>query len=107
MQHKNLTQKRWSNFTLFEQLGNIGIEVTRAINAKTKEDKKLAGYRALELLDLTLLDNKFKTKNGRYEITRAREVVCDYLFCNNEYKSTKDSLEKYFMDFAIAARLNK
>ena len=67
----------------------------------------MASYRALELLDLTLPEGNFKTKNGRREIARAREVVCDFLLGNNDHKSDAASLENYFMNFALAARLKK
>lgn len=107
MQHKNLADGRWQELTLEQQLGNVGSEVGRAIHAKTSEDKEMASYRALELLDLTISGNNFKTKNGRREITRAREVVCDYLLGDNIFQSSGDSLERYFMNFAMAARLNK
>lgn len=107
VQHRNLAEGRWATLTLSEQLGNVGSEIGRAINSKNIEDKKMASYRALELIDLTLAEGSFKTKRGKMEITRAREVVCDFLLGDNEYKSNARSLEKYFMSFALAARHNK
>lgn len=38
------------------------------------------------------------------EIARAREVVIDCLAESNEYGSTGASLQKYFDQFALAAR---
>jgi hypothetical protein len=38
------------------------------------------------------------------EIARAREVVVDSLAGSNEYGSTAASLQKYFDQFALAAR---
>lgn len=38
------------------------------------------------------------------EIARAREVVCDFLVGDNEYGSTAESLDAYFLPFAMAAR---
>ena len=38
------------------------------------------------------------------EIARAREVVADFFAGSNEYRSTAESLQKYFDAFAIAAR---
>lgn len=104
-QHHSLTDKKWQSFSLFEQLGNIGSEVGRAISAKTAEDKKLAGHRALELFDLTLSDKRWYGRGN--ELARGREVVCDYLFGDNIYHSEPASLENYFMQFALAARLSK
>jgi len=107
MQHKKLSDGGWARLSLLQQLGNVGSEVGRAVNAKTPEDKRLASYRALELLDLTIAGNSFKTKNGLREIARAREVLCDFLLGDNIYHSDGDSLERYFMNFAVAAQLNK
>lgn len=104
-QHNSLVDGRWQTFTLAEQLGNIGSEVGRAIKAKNVEDKQAAGYRALELFDLTLADKRWYGRGS--EIARAREVICDYIFGDNEYNSQGQDLEKYFMQFALAARLNR
>jgi hypothetical protein len=38
------------------------------------------------------------------EIARAREVVCDFLVGDNAYGSTAESLDRYFLPFATAAR---
>lgn len=107
MQHRLLEKSGWNKLTLKEQLGNIGSEIGRAINAKNDYDKKMATYRALELFDLTLSSKSIKAGSTRREVARAREVTCDFLLCNNVYQSTSKSLESYFMNFAIAARLNK
>lgn len=102
--HASLSSGRWKTLSLFEQLGNIGSEVGRALNAKSEAEKQTAAIRALELCDLTLADARWYGRGG--EIARAREVVCDYLFGDNEYGSTGESLEQYFMQFALAARLS-
>jgi len=38
------------------------------------------------------------------EITRAREVLLDFVFGENQYMSTDESLKQYYIPFAIAAR---
>jgi hypothetical protein len=38
------------------------------------------------------------------EIARAREVVVDFFAGSNEYGSTAASLQRYFDQFALAAR---
>lgn len=58
---------------------------------------------------LSLMEQLGNIADGRWqnrlkEIVRAREVTCDFLVGNNEYQSTGESLEKYFMTFALAAR---
>ncbi len=106
--HQHLTAEHWHSLSLFEQLGNIGSEVGRALQAKHSEDAaRMNGAidRALELFDLTIADLKNKTRLK--ELCRAREVFCDFFFGNNEYKSTDRMMEKYFMDFAIAARMHR
>ncbi len=104
--HLGLTGARWQTLALAEQLGNIGSEVGRAINARAggKPDR-LAGAldRALDLFDLTLADDRW-AGHRRREIARAREVVCDFLAGNNEYGSTAESLDRWFLYFALVAR---
>jgi hypothetical protein len=56
-------------------------------------------------LDLTAVDPRH---NGRRrEILRAREVVCDFLVGDNQYGSTPESLDRYFLQFATAARAKR
>ena len=83
-----------------------GSDVGRAIRAKAHhDDLRLQGAleRALELLDLTLADDRWRGPRRR-EIARAREVVCDFLVGDNDYASTGESLDAYFFAFAMAAR---
>jgi len=91
--------------TLYEQLGNIGSEVGRAVHARDEVQKQSAGYRALELFDLTLADKRWYHRGS--EISRAREVVGDFLFGGNIYQSTGSGLENYFMLFALVARRDR
>ncbi len=103
--HPDLAAGRWRELTLMEQLGNIGSEVARASRAKAdgNEGRFTAALdRALELFDLTLDDDRWATR--RREIARAREVVCDFQLGANEYGSTAESLDAYFLAFAVAAR---
>ena len=106
--HKELAAGRWFELSLMEQLGNIGSEVERAINWSRKgngEYSRLAFYRALELIDLTLRDPKHR---GRLrEIARVREALADYFAFSNEYHTTEAQWRKYFHSFAFAARLGR
>ena len=103
--HKDLSEGRWYQMSLMEQLGNIGSEVGRARIYRDKEDEERfqkAVDRALELFDLTLNDSRW---HGRLvEIGRARDVFCDAVLGGREYKSNLSDLERYFMYFAFAAR---
>lgn len=103
--HQELTQGRWNKFNLFEQMANIGSEVFRAISWQKRDQKlsKAAFERSLELLDLTMADNK--NKNRLKEICRVREVWVDYFFGENIYRSTDDNWQNYFYAFNYAARI--
>ncbi len=103
---KNLAAGRWQKFSLAEQLGNIGSEVSRAARWKDKDEKLFWGAveRALELFDLTLDDPRWKGR--RWEIARAREVFCDAVYGGKLYKSSLQELTRYFDIFAFAARKN-
>ena len=57
--HKTLTPSHWFQFSLFEQLANVGCDIERTIywkNSGNLEYSKQAFERALELLDLTVAD---------------------------------------------------
>lgn len=110
--HKNLAETgRWHGFSIFEQMGQVGSEVDRALHWKNKGDEvgaKRALERALELLDFTIADPRWRAVKGRLkELTRAREVLCDFFYGENEYGSSGQFLKDYFLYFAIAARKDK
>jgi hypothetical protein len=60
----------------------------------------------VELFDLTLEDPRWKKQKRLFEISRARELFCRAVEGDNEYETTLDDLDKYFLQFAIAARQN-
>lgn len=100
-------EKRWSLFSLPEQMANIGAEIGRTINWKKKGNKEMSTnslYRGLELLDFTINDKK--NKNSLKEILRVREVLIDFFLGENIYKSSDVAWEKYFYFFNAAARKN-
>ena len=104
--HSGLAAGRWSEMSLMDQLGNIGTEVARSARAKEAGSEQRAWRaleRALELFDLTIDDPRWRD-HRLGEICRAREVVCDFIAGDNEYGSTADSLTRYFLPFAVAAR---
>jgi hypothetical protein len=103
--HVGLAGGRWAELTLVEQLANIGSEVGRAARAKaTGADGRFQSAlgRSLELFDLTLADKRWRGR--RREITRARELVCDFLVGDNVHGSSEQSLDAWFLPFAVAAR---
>ena len=99
---------RWWKLSLYEQLGNVGSEVSRALRWKTRNPQIAQGAfeRALDLMDLTLDDPRHRQSVARLrELARVREVLIDFLAGSNEYQSNGDSLQKYFDAFAVAAAL--
>jgi hypothetical protein len=105
VQHKKLAAGRWEEFRLIEQMAHVGSEVERALNWKAKnnlERSAKAFDRALELLDLTL--DCPRNRPRLKEIARAREVCVDFFQGENQFASSGDSLRKYFLQFACAAR---
>ena len=107
IQHRELAAGRWWALSLFEQLGNVGSEISRTIRWTSRSPDLARGalWRALELLDLTLADPAHRRSKARLrEIARTREVVVDFFAGANEYGSTSAGLQKYFDVYAMAAR---
>ena len=106
VQHKTLAAGHWRELSLREQLGNVGSEINRAIIWKEKDEKKYQDSidRALELMDLTLQDPRWRNERLR-ELHRVREMITDAISGGKEYGSTLEDLDRYFFAFAFAARL--
>jgi len=103
MIHEGLARGRWFTLTLCQQMGNIGSEIHRLVLSQNGDRSRFGSAldRALELIDLTLSDSRW---NKRYkEITRAREVLCDVCFGQNEYGTSLEALDNYFFQFGLAA----
>lgn len=107
-QHKQLASGRWNELSFIEQMANVGSEVERAINWKNKNNASFsqrAFERALELMDLTVGDEK--NKNRLREIVRTREVLADYFVFENIYRSSDAKWKDYFLAFNFAARAGR
>lgn len=96
-----IDKEKWQSLPLIEQLSNIGSEVGRTFAAKRRGNKEAmegAFYRGLDLIDMTA-EKLAKEKSPRLkELLRAREI----------FASLEDeTIEKYFMDYALAARYQK
>ncbi|OIO52374.1 hypothetical protein AUJ78_01425 [Candidatus Peregrinibacteria bacterium CG1_02_41_10] len=106
-QHIELAAGRWFKFNLMEQLANVGSEVERAIiwRERNADYSKLAFWRALELLSLTIDDPKHKTRLK--ELTRLYELLVDYFAGDNEYHSSDQLWRNYFYAYTYAARINR
>jgi hypothetical protein len=101
--HKNLAAGRWYELSLAEQMGNIGGEVSRARLSQGKDGERFWGAvaRGLELFNLTLADKRWGER--RKEIARAYEVFCDAVLGGKVYGSDLESLDRYFIYFALSA----
>lgn len=99
-------KKKWAAMTIFEQMGNIGSEFGRALNAKSRGDEQsLEGalYRGLDLFDETI-EVLAKQKSSRLrEVLIARDQFTESIITDKQ----DSKLDDYFMQFAIAARLNR
>ncbi len=104
--HLSLAAESWAKFSLEEQLGNIGSEVSRAIRAKEEREYYWGAVaRALDLFYLTICDIRWK---GRLrEIVRAKELFCAAALGSEEYKTSLEDLDIYFRYFALLARANR
>jgi hypothetical protein len=105
-----IDRERWSKMNIFDQMGNISSEVGRSFSAKrhnNEADCLQAVERAIDLFDATtsvLIESKSpKVK----EVLRAKESYLTAIFDKTGLVVDDQSLERYFMQFAIAARLNK
>lgn len=104
-QHRQLAAGRWQGLSFFEQMANIGSEIERTIAWGEKNNLdygRMAFDRALELLDLTIGDDKNKTRLR--ELTRVREALADHFTFSNTYQTTDKSWRNYFYGFTFAAR---
>ena len=105
-----IDRERWAGMTLMEQMGNIGSEVGRSIQAKRNGNQQrfeAALSRALDLfsatVEATLQDQPYRTK----ELLRARDQYLHLFFGDVRDLSDAPSLEKYFFHFALAARRSR
>ena len=103
-QHPDLAAGRWNHFSLAEQLANVGSEVGRMVRWRERDPRltSRAFNRALELLDLTLADPRWR--NRLREIARVRELLCHATLGKPAYGTTLEDLDRYFLAFAVAAR---
>jgi hypothetical protein len=107
--HSSLASGRWQAMTLAEQLGNVGSEYERALRSKKRADPvhfESALARMLELLDLTITDQRWKNHRLK-ELVRLREAICEEL-CGEDHKTASSSdFRDYFLYFGILARAGR
>lgn len=102
-----MESNKWHSLYLAEQMANIGSEAARLIKLKgagEKEAMEKSLARALQLVDLTLSDSRWR---GRLqEIARMREVLIDFCFGEGVFATSEAMLKNYFLPFALLSRAN-
>jgi hypothetical protein len=97
-----INRERWAKLSLIDQMGNISSEVGRAI--KWRNDIKMrdaAIERALDLFSATAVCyNGLRLR----EILRARDEFLNLFYGDS---TDFDGVERYFHNFAIAARRDR
>lgn len=94
-------EERWASLSFYQQMGNIGSEVGRTMNAIRRADEQAlqgAYYRGLDLIDATV--KGLVSRYRRKELLRARELFSEAV----ETKNADQKLDDYFMTFALLAR---
>ena len=100
-----IDQHRWQSLTFYQQQGNIASELSRAIKFKNENDSEHMNaslWRLIELLDLTIDDQKNLSRLK--EMCRFKEVVSDWYCQTKIYDVNPESLKNYCMDFALLVR---
>jgi hypothetical protein len=100
-------RKRWAGLNFYEQMGNIGSEVGRAIIAHREGKPEREGRaidRAIDLFAATAevlvgTEQSYRLK----EVLRARDEFLR-LFFDGTFEEDADAIERYFMNFAYLAR---
>jgi hypothetical protein len=101
-----IDETAWARMTVFEQMGNIGSEVGRAIAAKKRGKQKWmksAFYRGVDLFNITASQWAQKRSPRLKELLYAREQFASFIVDDKE----DPTLEKYFFQFALAARKDR
>ena len=100
-----IDSQRWQGLTFYQQLGNIASELSRAIKFKNQNDieqMNSALWRLLELMDLTIEDQKNRLRLR--ELCRFKEVLGDWYCQTKVYDVDPESLKSYALNFAMLAR---
>lgn len=96
----------WRRLDVFNQMGNIGSEVGRALKAKragNTSSMEAALFRGVDLINATVKDWLKSGKGNVHELLLARELFGQSVLTEQE----DPKLEDYFMQFALVARMRR
>ena len=106
LSHPELAKGRWAEMPFALQMGNIGSEISRAINAKKRgnTDRMFnAAARAIELFEFSI-DCNINSPTRLKELCRGKEEFCDYVFGDNAYNTDPTKMLHYYDQFVTLAR---
>jgi len=106
MSSHEFDRTKWAKLDVFNQMGNIGSEVGRALTAKRQrrpERMQSAFYRGLDLMNATAEAWAGQKRVGIPELLCARELFAESILTDK----VDPTLEDYFMQFAVAARMRQ
>lgn len=103
-------EARWAKLDIFNQMGNIYSEVGRSfktLGQKNSKDHEEAVSRAIDLFDVSVRTLIAKKSPKAKEVLRAKEQFLDLVLSDTTNPESIQSLDRYFMQFALAGRLNR
>ncbi len=106
----NVDKDRWAQLDIFNQMGNIYSEVGRSFKTRDQGDvtgQQRATNRAIDLFDATISTLIARKSPQSREVLRAKEQFLNTINDAHASESSIQSLDRYFMQFAIAARLQQ
>ncbi|MFI5271072.1 MAG: hypothetical protein ACHQT9_03450 [Candidatus Saccharimonadales bacterium] len=98
---------RWAKLGIFDQMGNIYSEVGRSFKANDKKSQDQAIARATDLFNATIYTLGKAESPRAKEVRRAKQQYLEIVSNKNASQESIQSLDRYFLQFAIAARLHR
>ena len=95
-----ITQEKWSQLSLGQQMGHVASEIARARHWEEKKDsqnRNKALERAIELVNLTLQDNRWKDETK--EVFPLRDSISNWLSGTQKANSSLTDLEETCINF--------
>jgi hypothetical protein len=98
---------RWAKLGIFDQMGNIYSEVGRSFKANDKSSQEQAIARATDLFNATIYVLKKSESPRAKEVRRAKQQYLEIVSNKRASQASIQSLDRYFLQFAVAARLSR